>query len=47
MWTDTAEFRNPHYHQVSDTPETLDYNFLLNVTKLLTATVLFQASALK
>lgn len=26
MVTDTAFFRNPHYHKRSDTPETLDYN---------------------
>ena len=25
MITDTAFFRNPNYHQISDTPETLDY----------------------
>ena len=25
MVTDTAFFRNPHYHQLSDTPETLDF----------------------
>ena len=25
MVTDTAPFRNPHYHQLSDTPETVDY----------------------
>lgn len=25
MVTDTAEFRNPHYHRSTDTPETLDY----------------------
>ncbi|MDG4789364.1 M20/M25/M40 family metallo-hydrolase [Micromonospora sp. WMMD1102] len=24
--TDTADFRNPHYHQPGDTPETLDYH---------------------
>jgi Zn-dependent M28 family amino/carboxypeptidase len=35
MWTDTAEFRNPHYHRPTDTPETLDYDFLAGVTKLL------------
>lgn len=35
MWTDTSEFRNPHYHQPSDTPETLDYGFIKNVTDLL------------
>ena len=26
--TDTAEYRNPHYHEPSDTPETLDYERL-------------------
>ncbi|HUN87436.1 MAG TPA: M20/M25/M40 family metallo-hydrolase [Terriglobales bacterium] len=26
MVTDTAPFRNPHYHQPSDTPDTLDYD---------------------
>ena len=25
LWADTAEFRNPHYHRATDTPETLDY----------------------
>jgi Zn-dependent M28 family amino/carboxypeptidase len=40
MWTDTAEFRNPHYHRPTDTPETLDYDFLANVTKLLIHVVL-------
>jgi Peptidase family M28 len=34
MWTDTAEFRNPHYHRASDTPDTLDYEFVSQVTKL-------------
>jgi len=34
MWTDTSEFRNPHYHRASDTPETLDYAFMSDVTKL-------------
>jgi Peptidase family M28 len=34
MWTDTSEFRNPHYHQASDTPDTLDYDFLAQVTRL-------------
>ena len=32
MITDTSFFRNPHYHQPSDTPETLDYLFLARVT---------------
>jgi Zn-dependent M28 family amino/carboxypeptidase len=33
MITDTSFFRNPHYHQPSDTPETLDYEFLAKVTQ--------------
>jgi Zn-dependent M28 family amino/carboxypeptidase len=40
MWTDTAEFRNPHYHQATDAPETLDYDFLAGVTRLLVHAVL-------
>ncbi|MBL8909606.1 MAG: M28 family peptidase [Archangium sp.] len=35
LWTDTANFRNPHYHQPTDTPETLDYDFMARVTELL------------
>lgn len=35
MWTDTSEFRNPHYHQITDTPETLNYSFLYKVAQLL------------
>jgi Zn-dependent M28 family amino/carboxypeptidase len=34
MWTDTSEFRNPHYHLASDTPDTLDFDFMSHVTKL-------------
>jgi Zn-dependent M28 family amino/carboxypeptidase len=33
MITDTSFFRNPHYHQPSDTPDTLDYPFLAKVTE--------------
>jgi Zn-dependent M28 family amino/carboxypeptidase len=40
MWTDTSEFRNPHYHMPSDTPETLDYEFRAGVTRLLVHAVL-------
>ena len=43
MWTDTSEFRNPHYHQASDTPDTLDYDFLSNVAQLTLARVLSRA----
>jgi len=44
FWTDTAEFRNPHYHRPTDTPDTLDYGFLAWVTRLLTAAVLSGAA---
>ena len=40
MWTDTAEFRNKHYHQPTDTPDTLDCDFLRKVSQILIATVL-------
>jgi len=43
MWTDTSEFRNPHYHACSDLPDTLNYEFLTQVTQALTACVLEQA----
>lgn len=43
MWTDTAEFRNPNYHKPSDTPDTLDYNFLRNVTRLALLRILTSA----
>ncbi len=39
MVTDTAFLRNPHYHLPSDTPETLNYEFLALVVKGLCATV--------
>jgi len=32
MITDTADLRNPHYHRPSDTPDTLDYDFLARAT---------------
>jgi aminopeptidase YwaD len=32
MITDTSFYRNPYYHQATDTPETLDYPFLARVT---------------
>lgn len=32
MITDTSFFRNPHYHKATDTPATLDYAFLAQVT---------------
>jgi Zn-dependent M28 family amino/carboxypeptidase len=39
MWTDTSEFRNPHYHLASDTPDTLDYDFMSDVARLALARV--------
>ncbi len=33
LMTDTAFLRNPHYHQPSDTVQTLDVPFLTNVTR--------------
>lgn len=38
MITDTAFLRNPHYHQASDTLETLDLPFLTQVTTAVAAT---------
>ncbi len=40
MWTDTAEFRNPHYHRATDRPETLDYSFMKAVAQLLLSRIL-------
>lgn len=37
MLTDTAFLRNPHYHQPTDLPETLDYPFLASVSRALIA----------
>ncbi|MFZ5470642.1 MAG: M28 family peptidase [Myxococcota bacterium] len=33
MLTDTAFYRNPHYHQASDTPATLDYERMAKVVR--------------
>jgi Zn-dependent M28 family amino/carboxypeptidase len=40
MLTDTAMFRNPHYHTYHDSPETLDFAFMSNVAKALISAVL-------
>jgi Zn-dependent M28 family amino/carboxypeptidase len=37
MLTDTAMFRNPHYHTYRDRYETLDFSFLSNTTKAVIA----------
>lgn len=37
MLTDTSFLRNPHYHQSTDTPDTLDYDAMTQVTLGVTA----------
>lgn len=37
MLSDTAYFRNPNYHQYSDTPDTLDYERMAEITRAVTA----------
>jgi hypothetical protein len=39
MVTDTAPFRNPHYHEASDLPDTLDYARFAQVVEGLSAVV--------
>ena len=39
MITDTSEYRTPHYHKMTDTPDTLDYNRMAAVTDALESTV--------
>ena len=43
MITDTANFRNPHYHSSTDTPDTLDYRFMGDVARALIATLAEQS----
>ncbi len=47
LWTDTAEFRNPHYHQKTDTPDTLDYSFMERVTRVVLATIIHRDNLLR
>ncbi len=44
MITDTANFRNPHYHRPTDTIDTLNLNFLSSVAQAVTATVVALAA---
>ncbi len=39
MLTDTANFRNPHYHQPSDTLDTLDLDFLEGVSEIVVGSI--------
>ena len=38
--TDTANFRNPHYHRATDTVDTLNLEFLSKVAAMVTATAI-------
>lgn len=38
--TDTANFRNPHYHRATDTVDTLNLEFLSKVVAMVTATAI-------
>jgi Zn-dependent M28 family amino/carboxypeptidase len=40
MITDTAFYRNPHYHTARDTPDTLDYDRMAMVVQGIFAAVL-------
>lgn len=39
MLTDTAMFRNPHYHRPSDTSEKIDFDFMADVTRAVIAAI--------
>lgn len=41
MVTDTAFYRNPHYHQLSDLPDTLDYQAMAHVAEAVYSAVDF------
>lgn len=45
--TDTANFRNPNYHKDTDTPDTLDPQFLASVTRLAAASLGYFAGVTK
>lgn len=40
MLTDTANFRNPHYHKDSDTIETIDFEFMSRIIRAVAAATL-------
>ena len=45
MITDTANFRNPHYHKTTDTIETLNFEFMAQVVSAATGCLLEKAGA--
>lgn len=44
MWTDTSNFRNPNYHAPTDTPDTLNYDAMADVTRLIVGDLLREFS---
>jgi len=40
LWTDTTNYRNSNYHRATDTPDTLDYRFVADVSELVSDAVL-------
>ncbi|MEM9215886.1 MAG: M28 family peptidase [Cyanobacteria bacterium P01_F01_bin.150] len=46
MVTDTANFRNPHYHRASDRPNTLDLDFFTAATQIVVDALILQNVAL-
>ncbi len=40
MLTDTANFRNPHYHRPTDTIDTIDFDFMCGVTRATAASLI-------
>jgi hypothetical protein len=40
MWTDTSNFRNPHYHLPTDVPDSLNYDSLADVTRMVIGHIL-------
>lgn len=45
MWTDTANFRNPNYHKITDRADTLDYTFMEETARVLTTHLVRNAKA--
>lgn len=43
MITDTAMFRNPYYHTPSDTPEKLNFSFMMDISKLILSVLIIKA----
>lgn len=44
LWTDTSNFRNPHYHLPSDLPDMLDYEAMVDVTTMVVGYLIGEGS---